>query len=280
MENFSDTHPELEILIATMQRNSLEFLKPMFPDGNFTKYHLLIINQTDGTALLESTHNSVRVINSYELGLAKSRNLAIENAIGKICLIADDDIQYVSGFDQIIKRTYDRLSNAAMILFKVDTLEGVPFKPYPLASKMFERTNELESISSIEMSFNRSAIVQNGIQFNELFGLNSKFPCGEEFIFCKDVFEAGGPVYFENRTVVLHSVVRSTTNPGIDHLVYARGALKYIKNKFLSPFMNLNMVLYLVRNNFITLSQIPQKLQVAFKGRRDYKKTLKKKSVS
>ena len=45
-----------------------------------------------------SDFENIRVINSFEIGLSKSRNLAIKNALGDICIIADDDIEYVEDF--------------------------------------------------------------------------------------------------------------------------------------------------------------------------------------
>jgi glycosyltransferase involved in cell wall biosynthesis len=48
---------------------------------------------------LVSDFPSVRVVNSFEKGLSKSRNLGLLNAHGKIVLLADDD-EVFKGFEK------------------------------------------------------------------------------------------------------------------------------------------------------------------------------------
>ena len=54
---------------------------------------LLIINQCNKNGIDEVTDgvHHIRMISSTERGLSKSRNMALENACGDICLICDDD---------------------------------------------------------------------------------------------------------------------------------------------------------------------------------------------
>ena len=107
---------DVEIVIATMNRNSLDFLIPMFPFCHFSEFSILIINQTEENNLLTSEFPSVRVINSFERGLSKSRNLGLENAKGNIILISDDDEIFKKDFDSIIK-CLQRFSKCDRYLF-------------------------------------------------------------------------------------------------------------------------------------------------------------------
>ncbi|MEM9687793.1 MAG: glycosyltransferase, partial [Bacteroidota bacterium] len=97
---------DFEILIATMNRTDLSFLSSMFKEVHYDAYLILIINQTTKDRLLESPHKNIRVINSFEKGLSKSRNLALKHAIGDVCLIADDDVCFTSDFQQRIIEAY------------------------------------------------------------------------------------------------------------------------------------------------------------------------------
>ena len=63
-----------------MNRNNFDFLKAMFVNIPIENYHILIINQTTGNNKLESDFENVRVINTTELGLSKSRNMALKQA--------------------------------------------------------------------------------------------------------------------------------------------------------------------------------------------------------
>ena len=120
-EATSNTNLVLEVLIATMNRTSLSFIEKMFPHNKLENLSLLIINQTKLGHECVSNFENIRVINTYETGLSKSRNLAIKNAIGDICLIADDDVEYVKDFDEIVKEAYHHFKHASIILFKIDT---------------------------------------------------------------------------------------------------------------------------------------------------------------
>ena len=59
---------DLEILIATKNRDNLDFLALMFPFASFSNFNILIINQSKDT-ILSSEFETVRVINVDEKGL-------------------------------------------------------------------------------------------------------------------------------------------------------------------------------------------------------------------
>ena len=82
-----------------MNRDNLDFLIPMFPSANFADFTILIVNQTTEKKLMNSDFPNLKVINSFEKGLSKSRNLALKNATKKILLIADDDVIYLPDFE-------------------------------------------------------------------------------------------------------------------------------------------------------------------------------------
>ena len=121
----------LEILISTMNRDNLSFLDKMFVNTNLHDYKILIINQTSEDKLLKSENEHVRVVNSFGYGLTQSRNLAIQHALGDICLIADDDVEYTKDFGDIIKQAFKNYTDASIIKFKIDTFCGNSYKSYP-----------------------------------------------------------------------------------------------------------------------------------------------------
>ena len=127
----------LEILLSTMNRSNLSFLKKMFPKGDYKDHQILIINQTTENNQLHSKLNNIRVINSFEKGVSKSRNLAIKNAKGNICLIADDDVEYEKGFDKIIESAYKEYEDANCIIFKADIFKKQTNPKYLNCSKKF-----------------------------------------------------------------------------------------------------------------------------------------------
>lgn len=177
----------LEILVSTMNRNSLDFLIPMFPFCHFSKFLILVINQTDGNNLLFSDFPSVRVINSLERGLSKSRNLALKNARGKILLIADDDLIYREDFDSKIIQAHNQYIGKAIISFCIENSNGSLFKKYLPNAKKNLSLLELFNVLSVEISINKSILNKTGVRFDENFGLGSIFEMGEEAVFLSDI---------------------------------------------------------------------------------------------
>lgn len=167
----------LEFLVATMNRSSLSFLKKMNLSGN-----ILVINQYNDVKLQEDTKNGVRYLNYKEKGLSKSRNRALENAIGDICVLADDDLKYVSNVEDIIKQAYKKYIDADVIVFQIKNSNGELYKKYSQKEHRIGRLNSMK-VSSVEITFKRKSIIDNKIIFDEKFGAGAKYYCGEENIF-------------------------------------------------------------------------------------------------
>ena len=104
--NIRYTKEAIEIIIATMNRDSLDFLIPMFPFAHFSDFSILIVNQTHENAILPSDFPTVKVINSFEIGLSNSRNLGLKNSQGEILILADDDEVFEPDFIEIISNFY------------------------------------------------------------------------------------------------------------------------------------------------------------------------------
>ena len=137
---------KLEILVSTMYRTSLSFLFQMFPCHNLETLNILIVNQTLKGNELKSDFENIRILNSYNQGLSFSRNLAINNAIGDICLIADDDVEFLPDFDQTILRSFSKRKLVSVILFKIATFSGKAYKNYPKDSKRLSKKKEIRNL--------------------------------------------------------------------------------------------------------------------------------------
>jgi len=270
-ENTSNTNMVIEVLISTMNKTSLSFLEKMFPHNKLENLNLLIINQTKLGHECVSNFENIRVINSYETGLSKSRNLAIKNAIGVICLIADDDVEYVKDFEKIVKDTYHRITNTSIIRFKIDTFTGEDYKTYPKKSKQLLNRNSIKPTSSIEMTFKREDIVNNNIEFNTLFGLGSYFTAGEEYLFLKDALQRDLIIYFEKQAIVKHALERTTSDLGSDNYVQTISALNYLDFKSLSYLLLVKYLFFLLINKVIRFKDVFHKFRIGVIAINKYK---------
>lgn len=264
---------DLEILIATKDRTNLDFLSLMFPFTHFSKFNILIINQSENK-ILTSDFSTVRVINSNEKGLSKSRNLAIQNAVKKICLIADDDLIYFDDFAKKILNEFSTNQKAQIITFnhigtEKKVLEHSSKKGYLHSVKTAYR------VSSFEIVFKLDAIKNNSVFFDENFGLGSIFEIAEEFLFLKKGIELNLKAYFSPFVIVHHPGVSSGKKEGEDTLIYARSALFYVlKGNFVYLWL-LKYLFFLVQNNFIKVTDFYKKYKIGLSAIHKYKKIQK-----
>ena len=262
---------DLEILVSTMNRNSLDFLIPIFPFCHFSDFSILIINQTQENILLVSEFSNVRVINSFEKGLSRSRNLALKNAKGKIVLIADDDVVYKKDFDDKIVQAYNQFGNKAVISFSIEKPNGLLFKKYLPNAKMNLSLMELFNVLSIEISINKSVLDKFGVTFDENFGLGSRFEMGEEAVFLSDVKNQNQRIAFVPNVIAVHSEISSNDKFNFVQRYYIQGA-------FLSRLINVNYFVGLgtklffdLKQKKLKLNQILDAIKNTNRGRKDFK---------
>lgn len=165
-------------------------------------YALLIIHQISEFKDYNYSrflNSNIRVVVSKELGLSKSRNLAIKYAEGQVILLSDDDIIYeaenLEKINQCFNHGYD------LITFKVVNKDNQPFRNYPNIDK---NKNLLSyCFCSCEMAFKTSFI--RNFNYDDDFGLGAKYPAFEELILIHDIFSSGkGSFYFYDEYLAMH----------------------------------------------------------------------------
>lgn len=222
----------MEIVLSTMNRNSLDFLIPMFPFCHFSEFSMLIINQTKDDNLLVSEFPSIRVINSFEMGLSKSRNLGLKHAQGELLVITDDDVVFQANFHNVIEYFF-KTNNADIVLFKAINSKGFPIRKYPKKHKLNLNIFDIINAHSFEMVMRKSAIAENKIVFDENFGLGTDFPFGEELILLKKAKGLKMSLAFCPETIVCHHDEVSVLKMSLDRQYYVQGAVFYrVFNRF------------------------------------------------
>ena len=269
-ENFDTIYQEtdIEILIATMNKDSLDFLVAMFPFSHFSKFSILIINQTQNEKLLISDYPNIRVINSFEKGLSKSRNLALENAVKKILVFADDDVVYQNDFVSKIIAAYNKFQHAIVINFCAINQKGTFLKKYPTDSKKQLNTFDVFNVASIEMTINKEMLDSIGIQFDENFGLGASFEMGEEAVFLFDLKKKNQQIAFENQIIVAHETLTSSDKKGMNERYYIYGAVftRVLNNKY--AYLLFAKMFFDLKQNKIKLSSLYKALKSAKQGRK------------
>lgn len=267
---------DLEILVATMNRSNLDFLIPMFPFAHFSQFSILVINQTNPENLIISDYENVRVINSYEKGLSKSRNLAVKNIARKVALIADDDVIFIPDFDSKILEAHQRNTNYSIICFQTLTNENQPYISYR-KEEFWMKEKDFGDVLSIELSFKPENLRNKNIIFNEYFGLGAKFQDAESLFFLRRANYNQLKVLFCPENIVIHKAFSSSDDVASDRLIYAKMAGFYKRYNSGAYFFLVKFVFFLLRKGYISFKEVIPKFKTGLKGIKDYKNLLKSK---
>lgn len=179
---------KVEVLISAM--NQYDF--NIFDTTKITS-DALLINQCDRESYEDrvALGSIQRVFSTKDRGLSKSRNKAIDNAKGDICVICDDDEILYDGYVEKISSAYENHPDADIICFKV-LLDG---KKYKSKEYKIGYLSALK-VSSVQVTFKLESIKKNNIKFDIGYGSGTEMGSGEENIFIYDCLKKGLNVYF------------------------------------------------------------------------------------
>lgn len=232
---------QIQILISTMNRQSISELKlgekNIFKDciiiNQITKDNLKLVNE-------ELKDEKIKMISYREKGLSKSRNRALENSTGDILLLTDDDISFFDQSFEIIKKKFLENDKYDILTFKFAKENKELMKKYK--NKEFNHNRHtIRRVSSVEIALKRCSILENGIRYDENFGLGSKYISGEENIFLKDCLDKNLKIKYIPEIIVMHP------NESISTPYY--WTKEYIKGKgplFYRLYGRLGYILYIM----------------------------------
>ncbi len=208
---------KLEILLSCMNQKNTSIVQNSAIAGD-----VLIVNQADKNDVLDEWNGTqhIRMLTTTERGLSRSRNMAIQNAEGDICLLCDDDELFVPDYESLIINAFMTFSDADVIAFNIMNKE-TRLKP------VVQRLSYLNTlkIASYQIAFRRQAVLNAGIWFDPFMGAGSGNGCGEENKFLLDCLRKGLKIYFHPATIAELRSESSTWFFGYDKtFFYQRGA--------------------------------------------------------
>jgi glycosyltransferase involved in cell wall biosynthesis len=263
------TTNDLEILVATMNRDNLLFLEVMFQQSIATiKAPVLVVNQSK-TKILKSDWQHIRVINSRVQGLSKSRNLAIENSTKKLCWLMDDDCVILPGAANKIVAAHNQYPDA-ILTFKTQSTSGQDFYTY---NKVLHKLNKksITKVLSPEITFKRHSINNVNLRFDTRFGLGAQFQDSENYVFLDDALKRQLKLGFVPETVVQHPSKTSSDDVASNRVIYARGAIAGRRNIMTAAFYQLKYVFFLWRKGYVrSFVTLWEKFVVFRHGANDY----------
>lgn len=183
----------LQILLSCMHQSDVSII-----ERSNIQTDVVVVNQCDKDSVedfeflnKQGRTCKARFVCTTERGLSKSRNMAIRNAWGDICLLSDDDEFFAEGCEGMILSVYERNPNADLIAFALENEKKVyPRKVRKMGFKQILKT------SSVQITFKRTKVMSNEILFDEKMGSGTGNGGGEENKFLLDCRKKGFSMWY------------------------------------------------------------------------------------
>lgn len=253
----------VEVLVSTMNQTDYSLVEKMRISTD-----AVVVNQCQEDSVIEYDYNGNRIkwINSTTRGLSVSRNICLSEARGEICLIADDDLEYVEGYAEIVQKAFENNKKASIIRFKVLGIEE-KFKDYP------EKTEKIGLLKSMKISSVEIAMLRNkvaGLKFDEYIGAGTRFCMGEENAFLVHSIKKGLKIHYSPQVISgLHITSSSWKDIPAERYFISRGAA--------FEAMDLKIVHLLIiqfavrkRNMFDQSLSVIKRIKLMENGRKEY----------
>ncbi len=220
---------EIQVLVAAMNQTDHSLLERLNINTD-----VIVGNQCDRNEIEDFQFHGYRAkyLNFAERGVGLNRNNALMRADGEICLIADDDMRYVDGYEKIVENAFLSHPDADIIIFNLKEK-----KPTRYIIKKEEKVGYLNYLryGAARIAVKLKSVRENGIYFNQCFGGGTEHCHGEDNIFLTDCLKAGLKIYAVPVTLAeLTEERESTWNAGYDDkFLRDQGALfKAISRKY------------------------------------------------
>ncbi len=183
---------EIQILVATMHQKDLSLVEKMN-----IRTSAVIANQADREEIVteERSFGRIKMITTETRGVGLNRNIALLAADAEILMLADDDVVYYDGVEEIVCKAFRELPKADVIAFGIDIVKnGEITEKRRLTNKRRRLWNSMK-FGTVRLAVRREALIRSNITFNQNFGGGCVFSAGEDSLFLKACFDAGLKVY-------------------------------------------------------------------------------------
>ncbi len=258
---------KLEVLMSVMHQKDFSIAQRTKISSN-----LLVINQCDEDKYEEINVNGYkwRMISTRERGSHLSRQMALDNAQGEICLFCDDDEELADGYSDIILKAYEKLPNASAIVFNVTRNNNKSKKSYYWIKKI-RKAPKYRGYGTPMLSLKLGDIQKHGIRMNEIFGAGSVWGGGEDSLFEDEIRKSGLKMYEYPATIATIDYGNGSTwfKGYREEAFYNEGAFnqhKYGKNIILKYLRCIYSCYRLRKEKYLNFFQKMKWMRLGMKG--------------
>lgn len=179
----------VEVLVATMNQEDFSILEKMNISSD-----ALIGNQCEYNEIKYTKYkgHNITFYSFAEKGVGLNRNNTLMRSKADICILADDDMVFHDGYEQVIEQAFLDHPEADVLCLNIDDEPRIR----PVNKKVFRvRWYNYGQYGAARIAFRREAIIKNGIFFNLSFGGGAEYSQGEDTLFLFECLQKGLSIY-------------------------------------------------------------------------------------
>lgn len=183
----------IEVLVTTMHQKDISKYNEMN-----LKTDAVIANQADfcGYEEIEIDSKNARLVTTDTRGASLNRNIAITYSKADIIIFADDDQQFVEGYEELIANEFKNNPKVDAIKFYCESTN--PERPMSFKKpSTFCKANKRNIMSAGVHGFaiKREFLIKNNIFFDVSIGPGKEIYCGEDSVFLNDIIKNKANIY-------------------------------------------------------------------------------------
>ena len=191
------------------------------PEVNLPHQIYISIQNPDNISIELPTDFGFRSSISNEKGVAKSRNVVLNNTETKYLLFADDEIIFLSDGIKSAVSYLEANPECDLVLARAVDARGVLRKSYPEKEVKLTKYNSAKA-ATYEIIVRVESVRNKGVAFDENFGAGAENYLGDEYIFITDLLKKGGQAIFLPLTIAIHPAESSGSRWGTESDLRAR----------------------------------------------------------
>ncbi|MBA2134090.1 glycosyltransferase family A protein [Capillibacterium thermochitinicola] len=175
----------VQVLIATTDQHDYSLLEKMNIQSD-----AIVANQCNRNEIVEFDYKGHRIkyLSFKEKGVGLNRNNALMRADAELSIIADDDMIFVDGYVDIVKKHFRENPDVDVIIFNL--LERNSSR-YVIKKKFRVRYWNFMRFGAARLVFKTRSITKHGLFFNLHFGGGAEYSAGEDTLFLYDCLKHG-----------------------------------------------------------------------------------------
>jgi glycosyltransferase involved in cell wall biosynthesis len=198
---------KFSLIMATYGRgNEIENFLISLKNQTYKNFELIVIDQNEDDKaykIIKKFQNDINIIYLKVdfKGLSKARNYGLNYASGEVIAFPDDDCEYPSNLLENVKNFFENNNFEIFCVLAIDK-----FKSKESLGRWFKKSKKMNIINFMRVCPSPCLFIRTKekLEFDENFGINSKFYSSEEMDLVFRLLKKGYKGYFERKIFIYH----------------------------------------------------------------------------